>query len=1249
MKKLLNIIAFVFAAQFLHAQSVIDSTTLKIAPSRDGLFYQIPDPGVPADNVTIFEMGGKFYKLLGLTDKNTDKLGIYTNGNNYRARLQGLIDSSYITQIEVAAHFPGSIILNGDSIDFRGKKLVFKGGVNFKGTTKIKNVLIEANKRDFILDTTIVLGENVRFTSGEISVMNFGAGPTRTSIQNMAIITKLNDYAGVYKGQTILFPEGEYLVRRRGTKMIPGKSYTTYKGEGMYKTKITLDTADYYNFRRIFDLNDGDSSITIKDMGFNMNLKGIYYDSVSVDFEGDPGEPAGDYQCLPIFTYSTDSTKAVFDVRIENIYAENIPGDVVGISRNTNYVHIKNIRFKNYIRQGISLGGGNVRDVWIEDVFDLGSTTVLQVGGHSIHCEPSSIQWNINYLNSKVRDFSYSGVGSGSIIGITTTSNNDLLCNLVSNTEISDNTLNGRLQVSANSRGNIKINNNRELNAGVTFTTVSGASGSPAPSFITGNKKITGINAPAIQLLNVDSITVGDNNVQNTGDATISAGNCRSTIITRNRVKKNGTGNYPGIYTYSTTTSNYGAGMDYIDGNIVESSYRGIVVGNKSAIIGPANVVTAPTPYELSTAKIFPYRGPDGRQTLVYKTSGLPNYNDWVKGDVIIVNTTTAGEPTKYICDTTGALHRGNWNATGPYYRNEYVRDSTNGRVYRSKASNGQNELPSSDTDNTYWEQVATRTAVFSAVEYYRQLLSGFGAPTMTNNIAIGTEYIRKDGDSCTTKYIYTVNGWRPNSGCGGPGGGLSAGEVGDQIGDSLAIYRGNDTITVLFARINDDSIKLVMNGVQFKLYSPLVNSLSIQEIIDAQPEYVIENGDGVELLNNITGSTSKRIKALLESAGVILNDDTASVTIALDLKTLGGQDIKGAGNIAVTATKNTARDSIIITIGSLRLAIKDSVGSGGGLSGLTTRRVPFANSSTTVTDDPTLTFNSNKTLGADSLRGKSVQADVALLPPLLDTLTAPKRLGDVRVSADSQFAYHNGNHWVLMNSAFPKRDKIRVAAGVVRPSIIGSTISWVFISTANHSKVSIDSVHVTNSQLQIFYPSARNVLSFSITPDETLTRYGVTCGASVGTDSASILIYYRVNQGGYWRGNGSTYAASGGGMTGWSSSYSSGVMNFSPTTFNSTSLNAGNENIQFTYVGKNGYRLERKMSALSHNIGFTVVDQFGNTVTDAPTTDDIIQVTSGNHSLQQLNPGTVSGSAIESTIFGSSSNFWVVGVFEVY
>lgn len=98
-----------------------------------------------------------------------------------------------------------------------------------------------------------------------------------------------------------------------------------------------------------------------------------------------------------------------------------------------------------------------------------------------------------------------------------------------------------------------------------------------------------------------------------------------------------------------------------------------------------------------------------------------------------------------------------------------------------------------------------------------------------------------------------------------------------------------------------------------------------------------------------------------------------------------------------------------------------------------------------------------------------------------------------------------------LVNSGFSEAVKTApgkkgvLYSGVLRNSGSG----WSYIDDSIHERVNLNTVNITsNREIQINFGKANKVGSLLVAPDETLASFGITCGASVGTETALIKCY---------------------------------------------------------------------------------------------------------------------------------------------
>lgn len=75
---------------------------------------------------------------------------------------------------------------------------------------------------------------------------------------------------------------------------------------------------------------------------------------------------------------------------------------------------------------------------------------------------------------------------------------------------------------------------------------------------------------------------------------------------------------------------------------------------------------------------------------------------------------------------------------------------------------------------------------------------------------------------------------------------------------------------------------------------------------------------------------------------------------------------------------------------------------------------------------------------------------------------------------------------------------------GVIRNTGNG----WVLLDNEGHEPLNIINVETTNGAIIIYYSDYDKVITFSVTPDETMAAEGYSMGASVGLNKAIISVF---------------------------------------------------------------------------------------------------------------------------------------------
>ncbi len=217
-----------------------------------------------------------------------------------------------------------------------------------------------------------------------------------------------------------------------------------------------------------------------------------------------------------------------------------------------------------------------------------------------------------------------------------------------------------------------------------------------------------------------------------------------------------------------------------------------------------------------------------------------------------------------------------------------------------------------------------------------------------------------------------------------------------------------------------------------------------------------------------------------------------------------------------------------------------------------------------------------------------------------------------------------------------------------------GVPINWQILdyTTAHNSSFFDSAGYNSGSQrLKVFFPTVKNVINTTITPDETISSRCIVTGSTTALDNFEAPLYSMSSLGARLTGNGTTT---------WTKN--SGTC---PSCFSVDSYNTGNgltrfdvltaagafnydpDGIGLQYIGTSGYTIRRQYSALgAYTVGFILQDAFGNAVTAAPTSNDEILISNSGNYGKQINAYAFDAS---NTWFTTSCNFWTFGVYECW
>lgn len=218
-----------------------------------------------------------------------------------------------------------------------------------------------------------------------------------------------------------------------------------------------------------------------------------------------------------------------------------------------------------------------------------------------------------------------------------------------------------------------------------------------------------------------------------------------------------------------------------------------------------------------------------------------------------------------------------------------------------------------------------------------------------------------------------------------------------------------------------------------------------------------------------------------------------------------------------------------------------------------------------------------------------------------------------------------------------------------------GSPVTWgILDQTTGHNSSFIDSAYgnTSNQRLALRYPTVKNVLNHTITPDESFAAQSLTVGATVG---------FALSESAVSRGRSIGIRLTGNGAGTWTKSSGFGLGGaFDVTTYNTgdggTSFNVAAasvwgvdyDGLNIQYIGPNNYHIKRVYSGLgAYNVRFILLDEFGNFVSTNPTTSDEIIIS--NAGMQNISVGMATWAAGNNDFMAESFNWWVFATFECW
>lgn len=268
-----------------------------------------------------------------------------------------------------------------------------------------------------------------------------------------------------------------------------------------------------------------------------------------------------------------------------------------------------------------------------------------------------------------------------------------------------------------------------------------------------------------------------------------------------------------------------------------------------------------------------------------------------------------------------------------------------------------------------------------------------------------------------------------------------------------------------------------------------------------------------------------------------------------------------------------------------------------------------------------------------------ATKSDIPVIttPTLQQVTAAGNTTADTIIAEDYRF---NGMTYSQRRAAelFDNDDTVKIATGILRPVLSGSTVSWRIVKWddpdfTTYAAVRLDSVAYSSSMYIFVYfgDTASRIISCDVTIDDDFAIGGITAGASIGLDYIRVnFTWDKGNHGGIMYRDG----------TGWHYSFALEATSVTEIGTNgiewaeTQTLQQGgyltpsadylgflSGGYEVKYLGSKGYTLKHA-TGLPPTKRHYLIDAYGN---DVPLTSldatDIFQVTS-NRSIRHFNPG---------------------------
>lgn len=324
---------------------------------------------------------------------------------------------------------------------------------------------------EYIVVLLLITNVSSRLPAAEFDITRYGATSNDKTDDTTAIEDALAA-CGQAGGGTVFVPAGTFILSRRNSEspILEVPPNTTLRGEGTASILKFDAGANKSNFWRMIGapVAGGTKNVVIRDL----HLDGSNTHPAYIKGET-PEHNAG------LWFYNKDHV--IENVTVMNVFAENFSGDCMAFSYNCRSITVRDCTLRNFIRQGIQMGGSpGSRDYLVTGCRDLEHS--VKPGGSTIHVEHARGLKNVIIENNQCRKSILAGGVDGMIIrGNTVTGK--IVGNSNSNLLICDNIV----QSAGQSGAVVQIGYTKGLT--IRGNIITGAGSNPTGVYVWGNSR----------------------------------------------------------------------------------------------------------------------------------------------------------------------------------------------------------------------------------------------------------------------------------------------------------------------------------------------------------------------------------------------------------------------------------------------------------------------------------------------------------------------------------------------------------------------------------------------------------------------------------------------------------------------------------------------------------------------------------------------------------------------------------------